>query len=575
MSPTRKNFKKIKLLNKKFTFQKYKYVAPSHLKNFILKDPIIDYLEYYNINKITDLPKEKNINSLPKIFSEKPNEINCFDSFIKQKGNDFETKVINNYSYLKIGGSISVENINKTIQALNNREPIIYQGILFCEENKTYGYPDIIIRGDYLNELFDENEDINNYYIIDIKYASIKLSADKSYILNYDYMPVYKIQILLYTNALNKLLNQNVTKGFILGKKYYNESKKNKHYYYNDLFNRLVPINYTTNDSNYNNILNNAIDWVFKLRTDGHEWRLFPKPTINELYPNMCNKKDGRIHNLKKSIAEKLKELTLIVNVGVKQRENAFKHDIFSYTHPKCSSVTLGLNGKRGVIVNEILKINSNKSNKIILPNKIKNNNLHTLLDDEMEFYLDYETTSDFDRNQFIFMIGVGYNHPKLKWKFKCIVAKNKEIEGQIEMFKEFWKWVNNVLIKNNKKKALFIHWTHAEETCYNKIRNIINIPEKNFLDLYQIFISEPIVIKGALNYSLKTVANAMYSHGMISTIWSESKCNNGLDAMYLAHTIYEKKNNVTQKDFKDIVIYNEIDCKVLFEILSYLRDNL
>lgn len=574
MSPAKKNLKRIKSLSKTFKLEKYKYVAPSHLKNFILKDPIVDYLEYYNINKITDKPKLKDINSEFKPFPEKTNEINSFDSFIKQKGNDFETKVINNYSHLKIGGSISVENINKTIQALNNREPIIYQGVLFCDENKTYGYPDIIIRGDYLNELFGENEDINNYYIIDIKYSTIKLSADKTYILNYDYIPVYKTQILLYTNALNKLLNQNVTKGFILGKRYYNECKKNKHYYYNDSFNKLVPINYKSNDFNYNTILDNAINWVFRLRTDGHTWKLFPKPTIPELYPNMCNKKDGRIHNLKKTIADKLKELTLIVNVGVKQRENAFLHKVFSYTHPNCSSSILGLNGKKGVIVDQILKINSNKSDKIIVPNKMINNKLPELLDDEMEFYLDYETTSDFDRNQFIFMIGVGYSHNS-KWKFKCLVAKNKEIEGQIKMFKDFWDWINNVLKKHNKRKAIFIHWTHAEETCYNKIRNIINIPEKNFLDLHQIFISEPIVIKGALNYSLKTIANAMHSHGMIKTIWSESKCNNGLDAMYLAHTIYDNKKNVLKKDFKEIVTYNEIDCKVLFEILSYLRDNL
>ena len=61
----------------------------------------------------------------------------------------------------------------------------------------------------------------------------------------------------------------------------------------------------------------------------------------------------------------------------------------------------------------------------------------------------------------------------------------------------------------------------------------------------------------------------------MIKTVWKESKCNNGLDAMYLAHNIYETKKNVTHNDFKDIVEYNEIDCKVLCEILFYLRDNL
>lgn len=576
MSPNTKLYKKIKIINKKFKFDKMNYVAPSHLKNFILKDPIIDYLEYYNIKNMNDLPKNKKLSKIKNYSNLSTKNIDCFDKFIQLKGNEFETKVMTNYTHLKIGGNVTIENINKTIQALNNREPIIYQGILFCQENKTYGYPDIIIRGDYLNSLFNQNEDIDKYYIIDIKYSTIKLSADKTYILNYDYIPVYKTQILLYTNALNNLLNQNVTKGFILGKKYFYESRKNKYYIDNDLYNKLACINYSSVDNNYNNILSNSIDWVFKLRTDGYQWKLFPKPSINDLYPNMCNRKDGRLHNLKKNIAEKLKELTLIVNVGVKQRENAFKHNIFSYDHPDCTPLILGLNGKKGIIVDHILKINSSKSTKIITPDKIIYNEFNwreITNDTDMEFFLDYETTTDFDKNQYIFMVGVGYYD--IKWEFKCFVAKNKEVEGQIGLFNEFWEWINNILTKYNKNKAIFIHWTHAEETSYNKIKNIINIPDKNFLDLYQIFISEPIVIKGAFNYSLKTIARTMYSHKMIKTVWKESKCNNGLDAMYLAHNIYETKKNVTHNDFKDIVVYNEIDCKVLYEILFYLRDNL
>jgi hypothetical protein len=31
-------------------FNKNEFVSPSHLKNYVLKDPIIDYLEYYKIN---------------------------------------------------------------------------------------------------------------------------------------------------------------------------------------------------------------------------------------------------------------------------------------------------------------------------------------------------------------------------------------------------------------------------------------------------------------------------------------------------------------------------------------------
>ena len=109
----------------------------------------------------------------------------------------------------------------------------------------------------------------------------------------------------------------------------------------------------------------------------------------------------------------------------------------------------------------------------------------------------------------------------------------------------------------------------------FNKIKNIIKCKDKIFLDLYYIFINEPIVIKGAFNYSLKTIANAMYNNNMIKTKWSnDSICNNGLDAMVIAHQLYEKKEIVKLEDMEDIVYYNEVDYKVLCEILEYLRIN-
>jgi hypothetical protein len=61
----------------------------------------------------------------------------------------------------------------------------------------------------------------------------------------------------------------------------------------------------------------------------------------------------------------------------------------------------------------------------------------------------------------------------------------------------------------------------------------------------------------------------------LIETSWDENnKCDNGLNAMFLANEIYEKKDNVELTDMPDIVNYNEVDCKVLYEIITYLRKN-
>ena len=52
-----------------------------------------------------------------------------------------------------------------------------------------------------------------------------------------------------------------------------------------------------------------------------------------------------------------------------------------------------------------------------------------------------------------------------------------------------------------------------------------------------------------------------------------ESKCRYGLNAMIAAWKCYEKDNNPKDSEImKDIQKYNEFYCKVLYEILDYLR---
>ena len=107
----------------------------------------------------------------------------------------------------------------------------------------------------------------------------------------------------------------------------------------------------------------------------------------------------------------------------------------------------------------------------------------------------------------------------------------------------------------------------------------ILFLPEKKLLDLYEVFINEPITVKGALDYSLKSITKALYKNKLITTIWnSKSPCANGLNAMLLAHKCYDIKEsgNLVSKmsTMKEIEKYNEVDCKSMWDIIRYLRTN-
>jgi hypothetical protein len=63
-----------------------------------------------------------------------------------------------------------------------------------------------------------------------------------------------------------------------------------------------------------------------------------------------------------------------------------------------------------------------------------------------------------------------------------------------------------------------------------------------------------------------------MKEHGMIKTS-IVSHCDSGMSAMINAAKCYNTSTHpATCETMLDIVKYNEFDCKVLWEILSYLR---
>jgi hypothetical protein len=183
----------------------------------------------------------------------------------------------------------------------------------------------------------------------------------------------------------------------------------------------------------------------------------------------------------------------------------------------------------------------------------------------------------DYENFNIIFMIGVGYEKNN-NWEYKSFIATQNTKRGEKDILDLFWIFINNKLKDSSKTVPIFIHWSQAEKASYDKSRerNIL-LPQKKMVDLYQVFLNEPIVVKGALNYSLKSIARALFENNLISTIWDTSNsCANGLNAMLLAYKVYNKQDSNPVEDFtmKEIEKYNEIDCKCLWEIINYLRKN-
>ena len=184
-----------------------------------------------------------------------------------------------------------------------------------------------------------------------------------------------------------------------------------------------------------------------------------------------------------------------------------------------------------------------------------------------------------------IFMIGVGWVEGE-NWQYKIFICNQATYQEEYRIMDDFVQFVKSRGNPNirywyaepnfwNQAECRQFDLAHEEDDIERKDHisdNWKNIGE--WTDLYNLFLNEPIVLKGCFKFGLKPIAKVMKSHGMIKTSL-ESYCNSGMSAMINADRCYKICDNPVNSDtMMDIVKYNEFDCKVLWEILTYLRKN-
>lgn len=575
-------------------------ISPSSIRNYLLKDPMIDWCKYYNINTIYDKP-----NKYVQVCKTTNNEP-TFVKYIMEQGNIFEENVYqllaNKYQVIKIAESYQARDIDKfhkTIECMKQGIDIIYQGVLHDYDNNLYGVPDLLIRADKIKNMFTDTQfdllelekksiKLNtpyHYVVVDIKHSTLYMASNNINLLNCNSFPAYKGQLYIYNKILSSIQGIEPRYSYILGKGW-TISRSNITTYGNNFMDKLGTIDYMEYDKQYNILVKEAMEWIYRMRKDGHMWSLYPKPSIPELYPNMKNDKDGYYRNIKNELNNHIKEITSIWMCGYDKRKNAHSKKIFNWNNTRCNAKILGFKpGKIYNMVNNILNINRQSKKAIYYGTLRDKNSEHIMLPKKdnniMEFYIDFETINNnlsgninyIKKEDTVFMIGLGWFYKT--FHYKCFIIKSNTIIEEENMIKEFTQFYENIMKTYKKKDSIFYHWSPAEPTIYRKLSTRYDIKKINFFDLYKLFYDNNIVINGALTYSLKDIAKAMKKHNMIKTSWDiNNYCGNGLNAMLYAMKLYESSDNITKDNdiMKNIIEYNTIDCKVLWEILTFLR---
>lgn len=555
-------------LNRKLAKTPIKWLSATRTKNYLLKDPICDWLKL-----------------------KKPKGTSFKTNFLCEQGNKFEDLIVK--KLYKKYGSHNITNIKTTFETYTSTEkfeqtlfemkqgtPIILQGAVKNFDDGTAGVPDILIRSDWINRLTSENylttqeQEISSvlttgfhYVVIDIKFSTLPLKSDGTHILNCGRYPSYKGQLCVYNRAVGFMQGYTPSKAYILGRgwKYTKNTitREGK-----TPFTKLGVIDYEDVDKTVTSEVDDGVEWLRRVEKDGEKWTIADRSTITELYPNMSNTLDDGYRVEKLKIAREIDEITQLYYVGQAEREKCLAQGVTTWK--ECTSKILGITGKRGRIIDKMIEVN--KSDKWILPS-----NPPKIPDDKVNIYIDFEVINDAfyevtlsKRKSYIFFIGIGHLDDDGEWVFERKMITDLTDAEEKRICTETRNYILSVV---GNKKFRLVHWSGAEPRQWKDVAEKYSIPNfTEWYDLLEYFRGNEIVLNGAFGYGLKEVCRALRKYNKISSNW-EDDCKSGLFAMEMfgklmrsGLTVEELNNHV---DVKHISKYNEIDCKVLMEIMK------
>jgi hypothetical protein len=297
--------------------------------------------------------------------------------------------------------------------------------------------------------------------------------------------------------------------------------------------------------------------WLRNCTNPDTVYTLFP-PSHPYLYPNMkVSCKQPFYEKWKYNYAKELNEITLLWKCTTKHRNLMHQKGIYSFMDPKFNTEDLMLTSKKDEdILQRMLSLYRNEDQVIDVPQEL------VFPETKVDFFVDFETL-----NNVIYWIGVGkfdgqcYEYHEFGTK-DCTISEQERI---MQYFVTFLKSFPNKTVYYWYAEKIF--WNRANEM------NTISIPMNfdNWIDLWEVFSRTPVLIKSCFNFKLKTIARGMKKMNMINIVCPE-ECGSGQDSMVIADRYFR---NYSIEDYRILKDYNYFDCRVMYEILSFLKEFL
>jgi len=546
-----------------------KNIYPSNLRNYFLKDTLLDYLNLY-----CD-PSHKDVSTFPEAD---------FTKLMFDLGNEYESHVVAKLISLCNKLDLTyyqVDRNNKnqtpyaqTKNAFQLRVDVIFQPFLKDWSTNTAGYPDIVISKLAYKKIFHENLitvdkfSEQSYFVIDVKYSTINTQTET------DYQRFIRAQVCIYNTLLTTVLTglKIMTKpspnvGFILAK---GES--------DEPLGKLIMLQ--LEDMQLNKDIYSAIQWVNKVRKEGKNWsidsqRPYDKQTqsiMKELFPNMGNKYDYPWHSYKGILAERFKDVSHIWGIGTKIRSELRENKIIDFEDEMLGEELSQIINQDTQKYKNINQIVSTLLDSIEQDFSLKN------IDKRKFIYFDLEGCYEFKMfekgRQYITMIGFGqYIHQNNKkmdletnWIQKTFFIDKLDPRLEEEMITNA---INYLKMEQNDSELILLHYTSAENQFLKMLREKgVIFKSVDLAICFKYFWEKGIIDVNINNFRLKTVMQRFLELGYLDMdIYKESKIKSGMEVASIYNQVNKLDKQYRESLINEIIKYNESDCKSLYII--------
>jgi hypothetical protein len=483
-----------------------------------------------------------------------------------------------------------LEKARQTVEALLDGKPIIVRGVLWNSEDRVDGMVDLLIRSDVLIEICPSlvtgeapeafREPAPNlgrrpwhYRAVDIKFTTIIMTAVGE--ASSEHLG-YNVQNWGYNEALGKLQGYTAPASYLMGRAWQQQDQHGS-----NCLERLARVGQdgTQGGRTLKDVFAEAAAWLRLLHKEGASWQALPQPSRPELRPNMKEEQDLHWHRAKEEIARASYDLTQLWDVGPDQRAIALTAGMTRWDDPRLSASLLGFkNGAQARIVDAILNTNRTTTGPAVFPTRILSNDGDWRVKRPLELFVRFETVrganDDFSRIperggwSGVYLIGCGWLEDGC-WKFERFVTRDLSDDGEAQLIDGWIGHLERLATRAGAptSEIRLFHWGPFPE----------HLPLLNWYDLLSsLVLREPVTVRGALDFGLKTMAKAFFSHGLIQTDWRDSRVD-GLNAMVAAFRSDEeaRRSGMPMSEtelIREVGGNNELGCRAMMEILAYLR---